>query len=108
MDLTEFRESGIFFDEERPDDELRELIEDYVMEAIKPTKEVGHLQLPEMDYKCWITAGLSWGGSPTDIFDAINVASIGPLWDLTLEWSKADVAEARSQSEPANSSPQPA
>jgi hypothetical protein len=101
-------------DESRPEDvtekewehttaeKLRGSFFSHILEALDSgeDREVSWLGLDDLPYQCWITGGLSWGDSPTDIFDSFVVCGeLLPVWELLLEFAKEDYAAQRAGKE---------
>tara|TARA_Y100000034_G_C6866301_1_gene394877 strand:- start:822 stop:1238 length:417 start_codon:yes stop_codon:yes gene_type:complete len=90
-DFLELTESGVCPDE--ASDELRQ----GVFEALKEylladaSRETDRRSEAGMDYEVFVTGGMSWGDSPTEIFDAFCVlGSFSPVYNKLEEWAKAD------------------
>jgi hypothetical protein len=97
-------------DETHPDDHTEEswkshqaqLVRDYLVEALRDVamssgrRDVDTLRLAEMTYSCLITGGMSWGDSPTDIYDQFcHISELGSLRERCLQFAKEDYAAAR-------------
>ena len=57
-------------------------------------RDTAILKTHGMDWRAVITGGLSWGDSPTDSFETINmVATVEEVFELLKRWSTEDERE---------------
>lgn len=69
-------QAGIYDEEWEDDDSPRLLAVTYV-ETVRDhftgfTRDLNTFLTPDGRWRCWVTGGLSWGDSPSDLFDAVN------------------------------------
>lgn len=55
------------------------------------TRDTASMKLEEMNWKAVVTGGLSWGDSPTDVFDRfVIVSTVEEVYNLLKSWSAED------------------
>ena len=91
--IAQYNEEYYLFNTEVPS-EAREML----FEACKACeadncyrRDTTDMKLAEMPWRALITGGLSWGDSPSDVFDSlVMVSTVEEVYNLLKEWSTED------------------
>lgn len=91
--IAQYEEEYHIFNTEVPN-EARERILEACMACETDqcyTRETTDMKLTEMPWRAVVTGGLSWGDSPTDVFDSfVIVGTVEEVYNLLKEWSTED------------------
>ena len=87
-------DNDAFGSEDHTRDELVTILHeqiDLIVSAEDHWRDINHVSLPELPYEVLVTGGISFGESPSDLFDAFSIVKdCGPLFSLLLKWAKED------------------
>jgi len=78
---------------EEDEDDIRKVLKDYYLDFAGNTdsRELACMDDPDWKYPLFVTGGLSWGDTPTEIADPMGqLENIQPIWDRLAMWAIED------------------